>query len=176
MRTGRNHRIGFRCGSPDHWDMRTGRNRGHHPTGAVSGIAHWRKATSKEVCPKSRSLGYAHWPELAAPCDAACHQSRSLGYAHWPEPTPSRLASDQSGRSLGTSRTGRSIDGGRNYDLWLMSLDHWDMRTGRNHLRALGLLAADASLDHWDMRTGFSRMAWHMSYCFSALRQTAPPP
>ena len=33
-----------------------------------------------------------------------------------------------------------------------MSLDHWDMRTGRNV--RLGNLSAGLSLDHWDMRTG----------------------
>ena len=54
-------------------------------------------------------------------------ESRSLGYAHWPELWPSI---------------------GFNY----LSLDHWDMRTGRNHL--VGLLVDMQSLDHWDMRTG----------------------
>ena len=32
------------------------------------------------------------------------------------------------------------------------SLDHWDMRTGRNDNS--GLLLDAISLDHWDMRTG----------------------
>ena len=32
------------------------------------------------------------------------------------------------------------------------SLDHWDMRTGRNPTRPTA--AAGSSLDHWDMRTG----------------------
>ena len=34
---------------------------------------------------ESRSLGYAHWPELGLMCVAYEEQSRSLGYAHWPE-------------------------------------------------------------------------------------------
>ena len=34
----------------------------------------------------------------------------------------------------------------------MWSLDHWDMRTGRN--MAPGVIAAIVSLDHWDMRTG----------------------
>ena len=34
----------------------------------------------------------------------------------------------------------------------VQSLDHWDMRTGRN-MRAC-LKAVRESLDHWDMRTG----------------------
>ena len=33
-----------------------------------------------------------------------------------------------------------------------LSLDHWDMRTGRNH-RAVDVREG-LSLDHWDMRTG----------------------
>ncbi len=33
-----------------------------------------------------------------------------------------------------------------------VSLDHWDMRTGRNTAGLLKKTAA--SLDHWDMRTG----------------------
>ena len=32
------------------------------------------------------------------------------------------------------------------------SLDHWDMRTGRNS--AYALRQSLNSLDHWDMRTG----------------------
>ena len=38
-----------------------------------------------------------------------------------------------------------------------VSLDHWDMRTGRNLLVAQ--LHAAGSLDHWDMRTGRNRVA-----------------
>ena len=45
---------------------------------------------------------------------------------------------------------------GRNPDLReaeeLLSLDHWDMRTGRNS-NGLPFLG-HGSLDHWDMRTG----------------------
>ena len=34
------------------------------------------------------------------------------------------------------------------------SLDHWDMRTGRNYCaKELGV---SHSLDHWDMRTGLA--------------------
>ena len=33
-----------------------------------------------------------------------------------------------------------------------MSLDHWDMRTGRNMTTEDNTLGE--SLDHWDMRTG----------------------
>ena len=35
---------------------------------------------------KSRSLGYAHWPERAGFAHEEGAESRSLGYAHWPEP------------------------------------------------------------------------------------------
>ena len=36
---------------------------------------------------------------------------------------------------------------------WILtSLDHWDMRTGRNNGGASAV--GDISLDHWDMRTG----------------------
>ena len=35
--------------------------------------------------PESRSLGYAHWPELRPMIINKLYQSRSLGYAHWPE-------------------------------------------------------------------------------------------
>ena len=37
-------------------------------------------------------------------------------------------------------------------DRLMPSLDHWDMRTGRNHARRLN--ECRHSLDHWDMRTG----------------------
>ena len=60
-------------------------------------------------------------------------QSRSLGYAHWPEQD-------------GCGATHH------------MSLDHWDMRTGRNW-GAL-LVHIERSLDHWDMRTGRNWQMW----------------
>ena len=34
---------------------------------------------------ESRSLGYAHWPELSCAIFQPKQESRSLGYAHWPE-------------------------------------------------------------------------------------------
>ena len=40
----------------------------------------------------------------------------------------------------------------------ICSLDHWDMRTGRNC--ALDHTRKGASLDHWDMRTG--RNCWFL--------------
>ena len=36
------------------------------------------------------------------------------------------------------------------------SLDHWDMRTGRNWGR--NTASAAQSLDHWDMRTGRNKV------------------
>ena len=39
------------------------------------------------------------------------------------------------------------------------SLDHWDMRTGRNPAGDLHNL--HQSLDHWDMRTGRNRTRYH---------------
>ena len=50
---------------------------------------------------QSRSLGYAHWPELFHLYEALWMQSRSLGYAHWPEPTRSPGTRAQQSRSLG---------------------------------------------------------------------------
>ena len=51
--------------------------------------------------PKSRSLGYAHWPELPYHLRALAAQSRSLGYAHWPEPRQTYRALGVESRSLG---------------------------------------------------------------------------
>ena len=76
---------------------------------------------------ESRSLGYAHWPELATLCEDRRDESRSLGYAHWPEQLDPALFK-------------------------AVSLDHWDMRTGRNKVALKDV--SRGSLDHWDMRTG----------------------
>ena len=76
---------------------------------------------------ESRSLGYAHWPEPVEKQGFSEEQSRSLGYAHWPEL--------QHAAELGVD-----------------SLDHWDMRTGRNGENTAP--SYSQSLDHWDMRTG----------------------
>ena len=45
------------------------------------------------------------------------------------------------------------------------SLDHWDMRTGRNSMCRRSALAS--SLDHWDMRTGRNRCAWVPALAYS---------
>ena len=98
---------------------------------------------------KSRSLGYAHWPELRSENEMQITQSRSLGYAHWPELFNFTTKDFGESRSLGYAHWPEhnilDIDVSK-------SLDHWDMRTGRNsayHARDRIL-----SLDHWDMRTG----------------------
>ena len=114
--------------SLDHWDMRTGRNRAKQPPSGILSLdhwdMHWPELNIHQL--QSRSLGYAHWPEqkvqrhpdaikqrslgicalAGTPPPIGIKESRSLGYAHWPE----RDA----------------------FNLWIFSLDHWDMRTGRN--------------------------------------------
>ena len=50
---------------------------------------------------ESRSLGYAHWPELPFDRLNTAQQSRSLGYAHWPEPFVVDLKTTDESRSLG---------------------------------------------------------------------------
>ena len=158
MRTGRNSgRLIFRCTpSLDHWDMRTGRNRACWRLKCAResrslGYAHWpelsARSTVREV--ESRSLGYAHWPERSFPHGARIHESRSLGYAHWPELRGCSGAGAAESRSLGYAHWPEPS--------WLqclktLSLDHWDMRTGRN--LSGGAVDRRNSLDHWDMRTG----------------------
>ena len=98
---------------------------------------------------QSRSLGYAHWPEPYCGCALGSVESRSLGYAHWPEQArqPEQLR-DQS-RSLGYAHWPELNKYG---EVAFVSLDHWDMRTGRNTL--IPRMTVSLSLDHWDMRTG----------------------
>ena len=75
MRTGRNEHIIDEQGvdSLDHWDMRTGRNWLFIHSQAALSLDHWDMRTGRNLFTdaifyfqKSRSLGYAHWPELVA--------------------------------------------------------------------------------------------------------------
>ena len=61
-------------------------------------------------------------------------------------------------------RTGRNVSSF--YVTERESLDHWDMRTGRNLKSAIS--GSIFSLDHWDMRTGRNPAMKSMA---SALRQ-----
>ena len=60
----------------------------HEAESRSLGYAHWPELAGRleQECEQSRSLGYAHWPELRAGVMRMMEQSRSLGYAHWPEP------------------------------------------------------------------------------------------
>ena len=98
---------------------------------------------------ESRSLGYAHWPERAAPVAPLPSQSRSLGYAHWPEQAHCVNDYAAKSRSLGYAHW-PELEVGRLRRC--KSLDHWDMRTGRN--TPIHTEDSMSSLDHWDMRTG----------------------
>ena len=51
------------------------------------GYAHWPEQPERkdDKTGESRSLGYAHWPELPQAESLKTAESRSLGYAHWPE-------------------------------------------------------------------------------------------
>ena len=82
----------YRAQSLDHWDMRTGRNEQIERVMNAVSLDHWDMRTGRnlraqlsELHQESRSLGYAHWPELGWPQNRTKLQSRSLGYAHWPE-------------------------------------------------------------------------------------------
>ena len=79
---------------------------------------------------KSRSLGYAHWPELGVCSAYFPQQSRSLGYAHWPEHALLVLGLALESRSLGYAHWPERVKVKPQAD---DSLDHWDMRTGRNY-------------------------------------------
>ena len=73
MRTGRNSAACKRpmAASLDHWDMRTGRNLPFCSYHLQKSLDHWDMRTGRNqykrtmnISAKSRSLGYAHWPEL----------------------------------------------------------------------------------------------------------------
>ena len=158
MRTGRNTngRGWLRSSSLDHWDMRTGRNSVAHIGHHERSLDHWDMRTGRNLrqwlhvlVGKSRSLGYAHWPEQKAGLGVPSYESRSLGYAHWPELGRMTYIA---GVSLDhwDMRTGRNTTQRRSTSG--ISLDHWDMRTGRN--RGRNSHVDQGSLDHWDMRTG----------------------
>ena len=116
--------------------MRTGRNlfAGGELTILKSrslGYAHWPELDHDVGPPnwESRSLGYAHWPELGVAQVGFVLQSRSLGYAHWPELQWWWRKEIPKSRSLGYAHWPelcRVVHWSRS------SLDHWDMRTGRN--------------------------------------------
>ena len=163
MRTGRNP---WSCQSNpqpslDHWDMRTGRNAAGRLDEELSqsrslGYAHWPEpvVVSIKSSAKSRSLGYAHWPELRRARSASSLESRSLGYAHWPElENPfNELVESLDHWDMRTGRNAKAASSSS-----AASLDHWDMRTGRNWYWSVS--PTRSSLDHWDMRTGRNRRA-----------------
>ena len=115
------------------------------------GYAHWPEpdAARRSQTRKSRSLGYAHWPELVSTTTNGSGKSRSLGYAHWPEPRHVDHVEVCQSRSLGYAHWPELLVSA---PLTPRSLDHWDMRTGRNFAAIDACMSA--SLDHWDMRTG----------------------
>ena len=73
MRTGRNlnKQPDLKAASLDHWDMRTGRNAAAQRQTCAASLDHWDMRTGRNRPWRrlrgrweSRSLGYAHWPEL----------------------------------------------------------------------------------------------------------------
>ena len=95
------------------------------------GYAHWPERLNQLGVGRlqSRSLGYAHWPERNESQPQWPRQSRSLGYAHWPEPAAEAASLTLQSRSLGYAHWPEL----NNLEVQANdSLDHWDMRTGRN--------------------------------------------